>query len=91
MERRRRVRPGGRSADDDAALGAHRVEGALPCGLADGLYDDVRTAARGGLDRRDDVLRRVVDGHVGAERLRMLELRVARRRDDHLCAERLGE
>jgi len=56
------------------------------------LDDDVDAVRfRRLLDGVVDVAGRVVDGDVGAELLRALELFVARRRDDDTRPERLGD
>ena len=89
VEASRRAVARGRAAHDDPAVLSCGGERALPGRLADGLDDDVRARAAGRvLHGLHDVGLCVVDGEVRAERACLLELLVARRRDDRARAER---
>ena len=92
MELGRRVRPAGRSADDDPPFGRRRLQRGLPGRLAHVLDDDVGAVTLGRfLHGRRHVAGLVVHDRVGAELARPLELLVARRGRDHAAAESLRE
>ena len=85
------VRSARRTAHADAAGGTSGVEGALPRCLADVVDHDVRPAIGDLLDAGHDVVGVVAERGVGSQLARARELFGARRGDDHLRAQRLGD